>query len=78
MHVVNGCDQWVWLMAVSIGGRFAGKHHHEVSLFLLSVSFFAPSFLLSYFLVKNIFRYVILYIMKYIFCTSLIKFIQPP
>ena len=32
MHVVNGCDQWVWLMAVSIGGGFTGKPHHEVAI----------------------------------------------
>ena len=57
MHVVNGCGQWVWSMSVSIGGGYTGKPHHEVSLFLLSVSFFAASFLLpSFFLVKNIFR----------------------
>ena len=34
MHVVNGCDHWVWSMAVSIGGVFTGKLHHEVSLFI--------------------------------------------
>ena len=56
MHVVNGCDQWVWSMAVSIGGGFTGKPHHEVSLFLLSVSFFAASFLLPSFFVKICFR----------------------
>ena len=48
--VVNGCDQWVWSMAVSIGGGFTGKLHHEVSLFLLCVSFFADSFLRTSFI----------------------------
>ena len=43
------CDQWVWSMVVSIGGGFTGKP--EVSLFLLSVSFFAASFLLPSFFV---------------------------
>ena len=42
-------------MAVSIGGGFTGKPHHEVSIFLLFVSVFAASFLLPSFLVKNIF-----------------------
>ena len=55
MDVVNVCDQWVWSMAVSIGGGFTGKLHHEVSLFLLSVSFFEASFPLPSFFVKNIF-----------------------
>ena len=65
MHVVNGCDQWVWSMAVSIGGGFTGKPHREVSLLLLSVSFFAASFLLPSFFVKNIFRScIIIYIYK--------------
>ena len=41
--MASGCDQCVWSMAVSIGGRFTGKPHNEVSLFLLSVSFFAAS-----------------------------------
>ena len=27
----------MWSMAVSIGGGFTGKPHHEVSLFLLSI-----------------------------------------
>ena len=54
MHVVNGCDQWVWSMAVTIGGGFTGKPHHEVSLFLLSVVF-AASFLLLLFLRKRFF-----------------------
>ena len=61
MHVVNGCDQWVWSMAVSIGGGFTGKPHHEVSLFLLSVVF-AASFLLPLFFVKKIFRSLSIYI----------------
>ena len=43
-NVASGCDQCVWSMAVSIGGRFTGKPHNEVSLFLLSVSFFSASF----------------------------------
>ena len=46
--MASGCDQWVWSMAVSIGGGFTGKPHHEVSLFLLSVSFFLQPH--SYFL----------------------------
>ena len=43
---------------VSIGGRFTGKPHHEVSLFLLSVSIFCsliPTYFI-YFFVKNNFR----------------------
>ena len=39
-------------MAVSIGGGFTGKSHHEVSLFLLPVSFFAASFLRPFFCEK--------------------------
>ena len=56
--MVNGCDQWVWSMAVSIGGGFTGKPHHDVSLFLLSVSFFAASIIPTsfFFFVKKIFH----------------------
>ena len=52
-----GVISGVWSMAVSIGGGFTGKPHHEVSLFLLSVSFFAASFyFLFLFCEKEIFR----------------------
>ena len=44
--MASGCGQWVWSMAVSIGGKFTGKLDHEISLFLLSVSFFAAAFLI--------------------------------
>ena len=53
VHVVNRCDQWVWSMDVSIGGGYTGKSHHEVSLFLLPVSFFAASFLRPFFVKKR-------------------------
>ena len=59
MGVINGCDQWVWSMAVSVGDGFTGKPHHEVSLFLLSCVVFAASFLLPSFFVRKIFRSLI-------------------
>ena len=44
-------------MAVSIGGGFTGKPHHELSLFLLSVSFLQPHSYFLLFFMKKICRF---------------------
>ena len=52
--VISGCGQWVWSMAVSIGGGFTGKLHHEVSIPLVCGIFLQPHST-SFFFMKNIF-----------------------
>ena len=58
---VSGCDQWVWSLAVSTGGGFTGKPQHEVSIFLVSVSVFAASFLLPLFFCEKDFSFLFRY-----------------
>ena len=56
MHVVNGCDKWVWSMAVSIRGGFTGKLNHEVPIPLFCVVFAASFLLPLFFCEKKIFH----------------------
>ena len=62
----------MWSMAVSIGGGFTGKPHHEVSLFFLSVSFFCSLISTSFIFCANFF----LFLFRYFFCNLCNNFLR--